>query len=246
MMAPLALSIDAATRYCAVFGCPIRHSASPAMQNAGLAALALNWRYLAFDVPAEALAAAVGGAKAMGLVGLNLTVPHKLAALELMDVLDESAREWGAVNTVRFEGRDPGGPWRPLGEWSDPPRHVRAHGFNTDAGAIARALREELGLSLSGASILLLGSGGRWAHRRAQAGCGRRGPAVPGQPYPQQGGGLGPGARDALSPGARGPRLPIPAGGVSPQRHFARFAPGNPPPWMSSSFACAGPPRCTI
>ena len=160
MRAPLGLSIDAATRYCAVFGCPIRHSASPAMQNAGLAALGLNWRYLAFDVPAQALAAALSGAKAMGLVGLNLTVPHKLAALELMDALDESAREWGAVNTVRFEARDPAGAWRPLGEGSEAPRHVRAHGFNTDAAAMARALREELGLSLSGASILLLGAGG--------------------------------------------------------------------------------------
>jgi shikimate dehydrogenase len=105
MIEPLALRIGAATRYCAVFGRPIRHSASPAMQNAGLAALGLDWRYLAFEVHPEELRAALGGAKAMGLIGLNLTVPHKLLAVEMMDVLDESAREWGAVNTVRFEGR---------------------------------------------------------------------------------------------------------------------------------------------
>jgi len=160
MIEPLALRIDAATRYCAVFGCPIRHSASPAMQNAGLGALGLNWRYLAFEVAAEDLAAALGGAKAMGLFGLNLTVPHKLAAVGMMDVLDESARQWGGVNTVRFEVREAGGAWRPLGEWTDTPREVRAHGFNTDAGAVARALREDLGLSLAGASILVLGAGG--------------------------------------------------------------------------------------
>jgi shikimate dehydrogenase len=153
MMEPSALRIDAATRYCAVFGCPVRHSASPAMQNAGLAALGLNWRYLAFEVPPTDLAAALGGAKAMGLIGLNLTVPHKLAAFGMMDLLDESARQWGGVNTVRFEGRDAGGPWRPLGEWTDIPPEVRAHGFNTDAG-------EDLGLSLAGASVLLLGAGG--------------------------------------------------------------------------------------
>jgi shikimate dehydrogenase len=157
---PLAFRIDAATRYCAVFGRPIRHSASPAMQNAGFAALGLDWRYLAFEVHPEDLRAALGGAKAMGLIGLNLTVPHKLLALEMMDALDESAREWGAVNTVRFEGREAGGGWRPLGEWAETPREVQARGFNTDAGAIARALREELGLSLAGASILLLGAGG--------------------------------------------------------------------------------------
>ncbi|MGO9203431.1 MAG: shikimate dehydrogenase family protein [Limisphaerales bacterium] len=159
-MEPLALRIDAATRYCAVLGCPVRHSASPAMQNAALAALGLNWRYLALEVRPEDLAAALTGAKAMGLIGLNLTVPHKLPALEMMDVLDESAREWGAVNTVRFEGREAGGPWRPLGEWTGTPLEVRAHGFNTDAGAMARALQEELGLSLAGASILLFGAGG--------------------------------------------------------------------------------------
>ena len=160
MIEPVALRIDAATRYCAVFGCPVRHSASPAMHNAGFAALGVDWRYLAFEVHPDDLPAALRGARAMGLIGLNLTLPHKLAALGLMDVLDESARQWAGVNTVRFEGRDAGGPWRPLVEWTDTPREVRAHGFNTDAGAMARALREELGLSLAGASILLLGAGG--------------------------------------------------------------------------------------
>ncbi|HET7624342.1 MAG TPA: hypothetical protein VFM25_03680, partial [Verrucomicrobiae bacterium] len=65
--------INAATRYCAVFGHPVRHSASPAMQNAGIAQLNLNWRYLALDVRPEELRAALLGAKAMQLVGLNLT-----------------------------------------------------------------------------------------------------------------------------------------------------------------------------
>jgi shikimate dehydrogenase len=47
--------IDASTRYCAVYGNPIRHSASPAMQNAGIFALGLNWRYLAFPVHPDSL-----------------------------------------------------------------------------------------------------------------------------------------------------------------------------------------------
>jgi shikimate 5-dehydrogenase len=68
--------IDASTRYCAVYGHPIRHSASPAMQNAGIAALGLNWRYLAFEVRPEELREAITGAKAMRFIGLNLTVPH--------------------------------------------------------------------------------------------------------------------------------------------------------------------------
>jgi shikimate dehydrogenase len=152
--------INASTRYCAVYGHPIKHSASPAMQNAGIAALRLNWRYLAFEVHPDDLREALTGAKRMNFVGVNLTVPHKLLALDMMDVLDESAKTWGAVNTVRFEGRDSGSAWKPLAEFSDAPRETRAHGFNTDADAITRSLREDVGVNLAGAKVLLLGAGG--------------------------------------------------------------------------------------
>src|SRR5213078_3742031 len=114
MSGPFAQPIDASTRYCAVYGHPVKHSASPAMQNAGLAALGLNWRYLACEVPPENLRAALEGAKAMRFVGLNLTVPHKLLAVDLVDAFDESVKMWGAVNTIRFEGRDKTGAWLPL------------------------------------------------------------------------------------------------------------------------------------
>jgi len=131
------------------------------MQNAGLAALGLDWRYLAFDVRPEELGPAVAGARAMHFIGLNLTVPHKLLALELVDRLDASAAAWGAVNTIRFEARV-GEAWRPLGELEAVPdaAEVRAHGFNTDADALETALREDLDLVLRGARILLLGAGG--------------------------------------------------------------------------------------
>jgi shikimate dehydrogenase len=152
--------MSASTRYCAVYGHPIRHSASPAMQNAGIAALGLDWRYLAFDVHPDKLRNAIEGAKAMNFVGLNLTVPHKLLALEMVDELDESARVWGAVNTILFEGRDSVGVWQPLREFADPPDEIRCQGFNTDADAFARALREDLAVTLAGAKVLLLGAGG--------------------------------------------------------------------------------------
>jgi shikimate dehydrogenase len=157
---PFELPLDACTRYCAVYGYPVKHSASPAMQNAGMAALGLNWRYLAFEVHPDNLRAALEGARMMSFIGLNLTVPHKLLAVDMVDVLDESARNWGAVNTVRFEGRDTGGAWRPLQAFAQTPREIRSQGFNTDAEAIARALREDLQLELTGAKILLLGAGG--------------------------------------------------------------------------------------
>jgi shikimate dehydrogenase len=154
-------AIDATTRYCAVYGFPIRHSASPAMQNAGLAMLNLNWRYLAFEVHPDHLQKAIEGARAMKFLGLNLTVPHKLLALGMVDELDESGRIWGAVNTLRFEARNGAGEWRPLGEFSgDIPEPIRCRGFNTDADAITRSIQEDLGLPLGGTRVLLLGAGG--------------------------------------------------------------------------------------
>lgn len=111
------------------------------MHNVAYAALGLNWRYLAFEVDPKNLRVAIEGAKAMGFAGLNLTVPHKLLAVEMVDELDESAKTWGAVNTICF---GPDG----------------AVGFNTDADAITRAIREDLKLELRGAKVLLLGAGG--------------------------------------------------------------------------------------
>ncbi len=130
------------------------------MQNAGIASLGLNWRYLAFDVHPDNLEAALVGAKAARFLGINLTVPHKLLAMNLVDTLDESAHAWGAVNTIRFEGRNEQNQWRPLGEFENEPEDVRSQGFNTDAEAIALALEEELEFSLPGTSILILGAGG--------------------------------------------------------------------------------------
>jgi shikimate dehydrogenase len=158
---PVQPAINAATRCCGVYGFPIRHSSSPAMHNAAFAQLGLNWRYLAFEVHPDNLRAAIAGAKAMQFAGLNLTVPHKVLAMDIVDALDESAKTWGAVNTVRFEGRDAKGDWRPLCEFEkDSPKEIRSHGFNTDADGISRSLREDLGLSLPGAKVQLIGTGG--------------------------------------------------------------------------------------
>lgn len=163
MSAHLSEAIQASTLLCAVYGHPVRHSASPAMQNAGIAALGLDWRYVACEVRPERLREALFGAAAMRFVGVNLTVPHKLLAVGWMDVVDAAARRWGAVNTVRFEGNREGeeGVWHPLGQWpGGEVAEVRMHGFNTDADAIVRSVREDLGVEVQGARVLLLGAGG--------------------------------------------------------------------------------------
>ena len=137
--------INATTRLCAVLGLPIAHSASPAMQNAAFRALDLNWCYVAFEVEPKHLRAAIEGARALNIAGFNLTVPHKLLAVEMMDALDESAEMFGAVNTIKFERKN---------------GNVRVVGYNTDADAISFSLREDLGIKLRGAKVLLLGAGG--------------------------------------------------------------------------------------
>jgi shikimate dehydrogenase len=158
---PGSQDIAAATRYLAVYGHPVKHSASPAMHNAALAHMGLDWRYLAFDVHPEHLAAAIRGAQQMKFIGLNLTVPHKLLAVGLVDQLDASARDWGAVNTVLFEARCPSEDWRPI-RLCDPEKIIetRSRGFNTDASGLVRSIAEDLGLPLRGQTILLLGAGG--------------------------------------------------------------------------------------
>jgi shikimate dehydrogenase len=131
------------------------------MHNAALESLGLDWRYLAFDVGAEDLEAALAGALRMGFIGLNLTVPHKLAAHRWVTELDDAARFWGAVNTIRFETRNKAGGWCSVGTLApDQIGPVRAKGFNTDADAIVRAIQEDLALDLRGLRVVLLGAGG--------------------------------------------------------------------------------------
>ncbi len=158
---PQLYAIDASTRCCAVYGHPVAHSASPAMHNAAFAALGFNWRYLAFDVHPDHLRQAMDGARAMQFAGLNLTLPHKLLAMPMVDELDASGKRLGAINTILFQGKDETGAWKPLGLMEPSAvREVRTVGFNTDAGAIIRSLREDLAVEPGGASVLLLGAGG--------------------------------------------------------------------------------------
>ncbi|MGA2138411.1 MAG: shikimate dehydrogenase [Verrucomicrobiia bacterium] len=135
------MHIDGSTTLVGVFGAPIKHTASPAMHNAAFEALKMNWAYLAFHVDPQTLRAALQGARDMGLAGINLTVPHKILALDCVDEIDAEARKLGAVNTVAME-------------------KGKLHGFNTDGYGFLRAIKEEFNLSLRGKRVLVLGAGG--------------------------------------------------------------------------------------
>ena len=131
----------------AVLGHPIKHSISPAMHNAALGELArtdprfTDWKYFKFEVHPDDLPRALELLHARRFRGVNLTVPHKVIALDRVAEVDSAARPVGAVNTLR---------WAPQG-WQ---------GFNTDGYGLAGAIRETLGRSLAGAAVILLGAGG--------------------------------------------------------------------------------------
>jgi shikimate dehydrogenase len=131
-------AITASTTLCAVIGNPVGHSLSPEIHNAAFGHLGLDWIYTAFRV--EDLAPAIAGIRALGIRGVSVTIPHKVAALPLLDSLDETAAKIGAVNTIVNTGG-------------------RLHGINTDGAGALRALTAA-GHNPEGASVLILGSGG--------------------------------------------------------------------------------------
>lgn len=122
----------------AVLGDPVSHSLSPVMHNAAFNALGLDCEYLAFRVDKEHLGDAIRGAAALGFGGLNLTIPLKEKALEIVEA-EPMAGKIGAVNTVDF--RD------------------GIRGYNTDGPGAMRALTER-GVGLRGAEVVLAGAGG--------------------------------------------------------------------------------------
>ncbi|GGJ63232.1 shikimate dehydrogenase [Anoxybacillus voinovskiensis] len=124
-----------------VIGCPIHHSLSPLMHNDAFQTLGIDAYYHAFHVEKEALADAIRGMKALGVAGINVTIPHKTAVIPLLDEVDEMAKRIGAVNTIVRE-------------------NDRLIGYNTDGQGFVRALVEETNTTIQGKRILLIGAGG--------------------------------------------------------------------------------------
>jgi len=92
--------IDASFNVCALLGFPAHHSMGPAIHNTAFEELGLPFVYVAHDVAPADLAAAIAGARAFGYRGLSITMPHKVAALDLVDEVDATARAIGCINTV--------------------------------------------------------------------------------------------------------------------------------------------------
>jgi shikimate dehydrogenase len=124
-----------------IFGDPVAHSLSPQMQNAALRACKIDVQYARFHVRANELRPALHALAELDFIGVNLTVPHKIAALAAVDELDERAARAGMVNTICV-------------------RDKKLIASNTDGEGFLRAIRSEFSVDLRDLRIIIMGAGG--------------------------------------------------------------------------------------
>jgi len=124
-----------------VLGDPVEHSLSPQMQNAALKHEKIGMQYARFHISPGELAEAFNRLRDLEFVGFNLTLPHKTAAPELVDRIDDDAKQIGAINVVKIA-------------------KGRTQGFNTDGRGFAQAIREEFSVDLRDLRVMILGAGG--------------------------------------------------------------------------------------
>ncbi|MEF2245495.1 shikimate dehydrogenase [Paenibacillus sp. IITD108] len=133
--------IDSHTTLFGVIGDPIRHSKSPVMMNRAFCETGVNGVYTAFHITDQTLPAFIAGVRAMNIRGVNVTIPHKLQVMGLLDHIDEGAAAIGAVNTIVND-------------------NGILTGYNTDGIGYVRSLKEEAIASLTGKRIVVIGAGG--------------------------------------------------------------------------------------
>ena len=127
--------------FCGVLGWPLEGTLSPTIHNAAFRKLDLDWVYFAWPVPPESLPAAIGGLRALGAQGANVTMPHKEAVIDHLDQVSGDARAVGAVNTIQRYGD-------------------RLIGHNTDIDGFLEFLSADAGVDVAGMTALVLGAGG--------------------------------------------------------------------------------------
>ncbi|MBO7444329.1 MAG: shikimate dehydrogenase, partial [Methanobrevibacter sp.] len=145
--------VDGKTRILGVIGDPIEHTFSPAMHNAGLDALNLNYIYLPFHVKQDRLKECIEGAKSLGIQGLNVTIPHKTNVMKHLDDIDQVASMIGAVNTIQFIYNEDNESSNQNNEIN-----VTTKGFNTDGYGCVRAIQEKT--SINDKKVTITGAGG--------------------------------------------------------------------------------------
>lgn len=134
------MTVNGRTKVTGLFGYPVEHSLSPAMQNAAFSHLNLDYCYVAFSVKPELLREAVHAIRALSLSGVNVTVPHKEKVIPFLDRVDEEALFIGAVNTIKNSDGI-------------------LTGYNTDGRGFMESLKEA-GIETEGKKVVIIGAGG--------------------------------------------------------------------------------------
>lgn len=129
------------TRLAGIFGYPLSHSLSPAIQQAAFDYHRIDASYLAWETPPDDLSSQVAKLRDDLYLGANVTIPHKEQVMQYLDRVDDMARSIGAVNTIAKEAG-------------------QLVGYNTDAFGFIKSLRDGSGLEPRGKRVLLLGAGG--------------------------------------------------------------------------------------
>lgn len=135
------MQVNGKTRVVGIIGDPIDHSRSPQMHNAAFNHLKLNMVYVPFHVKPESVGKAIKGMKALGIIGLNVTVPHKIEVMKYLDEISPDASAIGAVNTIYIKDN-------------------RLIGDNTDGHGFVKSLADDEGITVAGKDVVILGSGG--------------------------------------------------------------------------------------
>ena len=133
-------SISGKTMICGIIGDPIEHTMSPIMHNAAFTTLGLDYVYVPFRVQSMELRKAIEGIRGLNLRGVNVTIPHKVAVMKLLDKIDPLAEKIGAVNTIVNDGGI-------------------LTGYNTDATGFLQTLHDR-NLEVADKNVALLGAGG--------------------------------------------------------------------------------------
>ncbi|WP_378956349.1 shikimate dehydrogenase [Pelosinus sp. sgz500959] len=132
--------ITGKTKTLGILGCPVGHSLSPLMHNAAFAALTLDYIYVPLPVEPDHLGQAIAGLKAMGFVGMNVTIPHKVTVMPYLDEIHPSAQLTGAVNTIVI-------------------KNGKCIGYNTDGQGFIQSLTAK-SITIKDKTAVIMGAGG--------------------------------------------------------------------------------------
>lgn len=134
--------IKGTTKVVGLIGYPVSHSLSPLMHNTAFKKAGIDWIYAPFPVHPDSLEDAIKGLAALGIIGVNVTIPHKENVIQYLDEISDEAELIGAVNTIKVRTDE------------------TLYGANTDAIGFRTALEKDGGFEIAGKKIAIIGAGG--------------------------------------------------------------------------------------